>query len=452
VDIQAMARVHRIGQTKPVHIYRLVSAGTVEQRIVQRAQKKLFLDSMVNRGSTAKALELDDRLKNKGSSSSSSSSSSLSGSSSASTTVSASALVSVSALKSTPLSRSSSSSTSLSSSSSSSSSPRSLDTSRSSFSDGLTDKASVDTYDGIDNVLDVDVDVDVEIDVEIDVGATDVDNSKDRRSNTPLLTNEEEEELDGNKEADVSTILSALTFGFNACFGSGNRSSSSSEEITDADLEAILDRRRCSASYTTSSSKGGKGKENKDLQTSSIASSTSTSLGKQSPATATRASKRAKIGSVGDINIAVSDINVAISDIAPGVVLVGGSKSQMLQEGTECSALDFEESAPLVDLRTLEGEMFSKDAQDKRVTYSDISKDWIEHQKRERKSRMSQQHVTGVGMVNVLHANMYDLNDGEPSVYMKEVAIKSVEVKQDRVRTHLVVLIRTDYLMTAFSQ
>ena len=36
VDIQAMARVHRIGQTKPVHIYRLVSAGTVEERIVQR--------------------------------------------------------------------------------------------------------------------------------------------------------------------------------------------------------------------------------------------------------------------------------------------------------------------------------------------------------------------------------------------------------------------------------
>ena len=31
-----MARVHRIGQTKPVHIYRLVSAGTVEERIVQR--------------------------------------------------------------------------------------------------------------------------------------------------------------------------------------------------------------------------------------------------------------------------------------------------------------------------------------------------------------------------------------------------------------------------------
>jgi SWI/SNF-related matrix-associated actin-dependent regulator of chromatin subfamily A member 5 len=30
VDIQAMARVHRIGQTKVVHVYRLVTAGSVE--------------------------------------------------------------------------------------------------------------------------------------------------------------------------------------------------------------------------------------------------------------------------------------------------------------------------------------------------------------------------------------------------------------------------------------
>ena len=29
VDVQAMARVHRIGQTKPVHIYRLVSQVSV---------------------------------------------------------------------------------------------------------------------------------------------------------------------------------------------------------------------------------------------------------------------------------------------------------------------------------------------------------------------------------------------------------------------------------------
>ncbi len=52
-DLQAMARVHRIGQTKKVHVYRLVTEGTVEERIVQRAQKKLYLDQMVNRDSVA---------------------------------------------------------------------------------------------------------------------------------------------------------------------------------------------------------------------------------------------------------------------------------------------------------------------------------------------------------------------------------------------------------------
>jgi len=49
VDIQAMARVHRIGQAKPVHIYRLFCGDTVEERILQRADKKLYLDKMVNR-------------------------------------------------------------------------------------------------------------------------------------------------------------------------------------------------------------------------------------------------------------------------------------------------------------------------------------------------------------------------------------------------------------------
>jgi hypothetical protein len=66
VDIQAMARVHRIGQTKPVHVYRLVSKGSVEERIVQRAQKKLFLDTMVNRGSSANGKMLDVQLLNEG--------------------------------------------------------------------------------------------------------------------------------------------------------------------------------------------------------------------------------------------------------------------------------------------------------------------------------------------------------------------------------------------------
>jgi hypothetical protein len=50
VDAQAMARVHRIGQTKPVAVFRLVTTGTVEERMVQRAEKKLYLDTMVHRG------------------------------------------------------------------------------------------------------------------------------------------------------------------------------------------------------------------------------------------------------------------------------------------------------------------------------------------------------------------------------------------------------------------
>ena len=61
VDLQAMARVHRIGQKKMVHIYRLVTAGTVEERMTQRAEKKLFLEQMVSRGST-KAAEQSDSL------------------------------------------------------------------------------------------------------------------------------------------------------------------------------------------------------------------------------------------------------------------------------------------------------------------------------------------------------------------------------------------------------
>ena len=51
-----MARVHRIGQHKPVHVYRLVSEGTVEERIQKRAESKLYLDQMVNRGSTRRCV------------------------------------------------------------------------------------------------------------------------------------------------------------------------------------------------------------------------------------------------------------------------------------------------------------------------------------------------------------------------------------------------------------
>mmetsp|Transcript_11410 Transcript_11410/g.21610 ORF Transcript_11410/g.21610 Transcript_11410/m.21610 type:complete len:1190 (-) Transcript_11410:733-4302(-) len=58
-DLQAMARVHRIGQKKTVHIYRMLSAGTVEERIVERAEKKLYLDQMVNRGTSNQGMDED---------------------------------------------------------------------------------------------------------------------------------------------------------------------------------------------------------------------------------------------------------------------------------------------------------------------------------------------------------------------------------------------------------
>jgi hypothetical protein len=42
-----MERAHRIGQVKPVRVYRLVCRGSVEERMVSRAEKKLFLNAMV---------------------------------------------------------------------------------------------------------------------------------------------------------------------------------------------------------------------------------------------------------------------------------------------------------------------------------------------------------------------------------------------------------------------
>lgn len=57
-DIQSMARVHRIGQTKTVHVYRLVTEGTIEQRIVERAEKKLYLDKVVMQGAHASATDI----------------------------------------------------------------------------------------------------------------------------------------------------------------------------------------------------------------------------------------------------------------------------------------------------------------------------------------------------------------------------------------------------------
>jgi SWI/SNF-related matrix-associated actin-dependent regulator of chromatin subfamily A member 5 len=47
VDLQAIDRAHRIGQTKSVRVFRFITEGTVEEKIVERADRKLFLDAAV---------------------------------------------------------------------------------------------------------------------------------------------------------------------------------------------------------------------------------------------------------------------------------------------------------------------------------------------------------------------------------------------------------------------
>ncbi|KAJ4430205.1 hypothetical protein ANN_22415, partial [Periplaneta americana] len=47
VDLQAQDRCHRIGQTRPVVVYRFVTAGTVDEQIVERAAAKRKLEKMV---------------------------------------------------------------------------------------------------------------------------------------------------------------------------------------------------------------------------------------------------------------------------------------------------------------------------------------------------------------------------------------------------------------------
>ncbi|KAL7579857.1 hypothetical protein ACA910_004869 [Epithemia clementina (nom. ined.)] len=46
-DLQAQDRAHRIGQRRPVQVFRFVTEHTIEEKIVERAQQKLKLDAMV---------------------------------------------------------------------------------------------------------------------------------------------------------------------------------------------------------------------------------------------------------------------------------------------------------------------------------------------------------------------------------------------------------------------
>eukprot|EP00898_Chlorokybus_atmophyticus_P003858 jgi/Chlat1/4473/Chrsp29S04570 len=62
-DVQAMNRAHRIGQSKRLLVYRFVTKATVEERIIQLAQKKLELDHLFQDRSRHAAKEVEDILR-----------------------------------------------------------------------------------------------------------------------------------------------------------------------------------------------------------------------------------------------------------------------------------------------------------------------------------------------------------------------------------------------------
>lgn len=49
-DLQAMDRAHRLGQERPVMVYRLISRGTIEERMLIRAQQKNKINDLVIKG------------------------------------------------------------------------------------------------------------------------------------------------------------------------------------------------------------------------------------------------------------------------------------------------------------------------------------------------------------------------------------------------------------------
>ncbi|KAG2609908.1 hypothetical protein PVAP13_4KG075700 [Panicum virgatum] len=66
-DLQAMARAHRLGQTSKVMIYRLVSRGTIEERMMQLTKKKMILEHLIvgrlTKANNVNQEELDDIIR-----------------------------------------------------------------------------------------------------------------------------------------------------------------------------------------------------------------------------------------------------------------------------------------------------------------------------------------------------------------------------------------------------
>ena len=61
MEQQAIDRVYRIGQDKPVHVFKLVTANTLEEKILdlQRGKEELF-DEIINGAAEKQNVNLQD--------------------------------------------------------------------------------------------------------------------------------------------------------------------------------------------------------------------------------------------------------------------------------------------------------------------------------------------------------------------------------------------------------
>jgi SNF2 family DNA or RNA helicase len=63
VEDQAADRAHRIGQDKPVFVYRLVARDTVEERVLElQARKRALFDVALGEAAAAAAITREDLL------------------------------------------------------------------------------------------------------------------------------------------------------------------------------------------------------------------------------------------------------------------------------------------------------------------------------------------------------------------------------------------------------